>query len=891
MKNIWVKRLVYLLGILILLLVLANFGLNIWLKYKLPDYLKNKTDYIVQFKNLNVELGTGNISATDISLNSKNPLNTDVIGLKGTIEKLSISRFAMYDLLYHKRISSKDIVLSKPNLSIILATPKEQKTGKKRNPVKFENITIDDGNIVIYQANKQKFFSVKNLFLDVQNLQLTEEAIESLLPVVFDQYKIKGDGFFFRPDVAYAITAQHITTENGKMTVKKFQFTPLLSVQQFQKYFPNRNKLISFSADEMDFTDIILKNQQISLANMSFQNPKLKMFTSKSNAEKKEKKPNKLSVNLDNIVLKNAAVEIRKFSQEPVLLGQNIEVSVKKLLFDQKTRESKIPFTYADFIIRGNRISYFTDQQQLTVGQVAITPKSGDIQGIVAKPLKNSGKTRFDFIGNRLSYKLDNWEFVDGKLKIEAGFVTGHGLNGTILTGNPQPKKQKNFSGIYFPVKVRNIVLSNSNITVNNQKQPLVFKNLNLNVKNLSMVPKKDNSGLAFLIQNYSLTTRNFNYSTKFYNLGAGLVKVSKTGLQINNFSLLPKVSRSQFIRMIPTEKDLYTIKAAQISMLGNWDFLSDQKFLSASNITINQAHANIFRSKIPKDDPTIKPLYSELLRKIKFPLFIQNLNLTNCLLEYEEDTEKSAGPGKLTFTNFNLNAKNLNSGKTAGKPTSIPITVNCQFFGTSPMKVNWNMNTANMEDAFTIAGTISSLPANRINQFVEPYMKIRTTGKIRELYFNFKGNKRGIGGVFKMKHENLKVSVLKETGEKNKILSAVANIFVKTDSGNYPESVEVAGVERDPTKSFFNLLWKGIQDGLTKTLIGVDVKKAKESVNNTKQDVKSASQDVKNTAQNVKEKAKDVKSKISDITKPKDSSNKKNVFQKIFRKKEKAGN
>jgi hypothetical protein len=38
--------------------------------------------------------------------------------------------------------------------------------------------------------------------------------------------------------------------------------------------------------------------------------------------------------------------------------------------------------------------------------------------------------------------------------------------------------------------------------------------------------------------------------------------------------------------------------------------------------------------------------------------MVVNNLNLRNSVLVYEEDTPESAGPGKLTFSNFNMNVK-----------------------------------------------------------------------------------------------------------------------------------------------------------------------------------------------------------------------------------------
>lgn len=117
------------------IILAANFGLNYWLKTQLPEYIKKNTDYKVSYKTLDVDLGTGNILSTGISVNSKNPQNTNVIGLQGTIDTLKISRFGIYDAIFNKRISSSDLLLAKPNLNVILAKPVDRKTGKKKESI------------------------------------------------------------------------------------------------------------------------------------------------------------------------------------------------------------------------------------------------------------------------------------------------------------------------------------------------------------------------------------------------------------------------------------------------------------------------------------------------------------------------------------------------------------------------------------------------------------------------------------------------------------------------------------------------------------------------------------------------------------------------------------
>jgi hypothetical protein len=77
----------------------------------------------------------------------------------------------------------------------------------------------------------------------------------------------------------------------------------------------------------------------------------------------------------------------------------------------------------------------------------------------------------------------------------------------------------------------------------------------------------------------------------------------------------------------------------------------------------------------------------------------------------YEEDTPESAGPGKLTFSNFNMNVKNLNSAKMKGKPTRVDIKIDCSFMKLAPLSVNWNFDVADQRDVFYF-GRTTNLPA-----------------------------------------------------------------------------------------------------------------------------------------------------------------------------------
>lgn len=890
----WAKKLFVGLGILLVIILLANFGLNIWLKTQLPKYIKNNTDYKVAYKSMEVDLMSGNILATKISVNSKNPQNINVIGLQGTIDTLKISRFGIYDALFNKQISSSDLLLSKPNLNVILAKPVNNKTGKKRNPVKFENIRINDGNISVFRYNKQKFLSVDDLYLYVENLQLTEESVEDKLPVVFDQYNIRGKNFFVRPDDVYALKINSIKTSNGKMSIDDFQLVPVLGFDQFKKYYPKKNKLFQFTVSKMEFTDLILKKNNVSLANANFYQPNLLIYTSEATPPK-PKKPSDLELNLDNIKLNNATVQIMKPNGNKLLYAKNLNVNVNQLRFDKETRQELIPIGYKDFQINGKEV-LFSNHQDFTFENINLNPKKGEIRNIAIVPNGSApDKTSMDLLADYIRFDINKWDFADKKMNLDVKDILLSRIRGKITagTGKASNHKKSNTDGIQFPVLIRKVVLQNSNITYSKNNQPLTFNDLNATINDLQLVSKKDNSGIEAKVDQYSISTKDFVYKTRFYNMTAGFLKLDQNNVNITRFAMKPLVSRAQFIKMIPVERDLYDITAGQITANGTWNLFSDQKSINASNVTILNADANIFRSKIPNDDPKEKPLYSRMLRSIKIPMAVNNLNLKNSKLVYEEDTPESAGPGKLTFSNFNMNVKNLNSAKTKGRPTRVDIKIDCSFMNLAPLSVNWNFDVADTSDHFNISGKTTNLPATGINPFIRPYLHVTATGTIQEMLFNFRGNPKGLNGKFNLKHKDLKVTILdKENKEKKGFLTAVANLLVKSDSGTLPEDVDVEDVERDPTKSFFNLFWKGIEQGLKKTLIGINIDKAKKTADKAVSTAKNVKNGVKDMKQSAKEIGHATKKESSDRAEEKtsetDKKEKKGFLKGIFKKKEK---
>jgi len=850
------RRLLLSLGLVVLVLTLINLGFNLFLKYNLPTYIKNNSAYSLSYESLDVELASGSILIKDLIIDSKNPNNKDVIGLKGTVKTVSISQLGLWKIATGGAIRATDLNLIAPKLLISLARPTDSTTGKKRSPMPFRNIKIEEGQLKLIKHTGEKFLEIENLQLEVSNLRLSEKGIENQLPVVFDNYDIQGSNFSIQPDSLYSIRAKTITTENGKMSLKAFEILPVMNFEAFKKSFPDRPNLLSLKSKELDFTDITLKKNVFSLSKAVINDPHITLQTNETKVKLK-KKPFKYILDLQDVQLNNAQITVLKPNGSSFFSAVDLDLQAQNILMDENSAKGVIPFSYKEFLIQARALKIQNKNQTLKINAAKLSPELMDLQNISLS--KGSSNSQLEGTVKRLTLKLDSWAIKSSKLDLQANslFVLGANVK-VFLPQTSQSKKPEEIPGITYPLRVKSVTIKESNLNLTKGADVHIIKNIEGSFSNVQVTKKSVKSKIPFTLGSYSIAFSDYSSKTNsIYSFKLGPVKWNNSALTVQNLELTPRLTRAQFIARTPVEKDLYSIRVKSIAFEGEMDLLSDKQHISGTNLVLNGVEANIFRSKVPPDDLSIKPMYSALLRKIDLPLQIKRLAIQDSRLIYEEDTKKSDGPGKLVFGKLNLHLENLNSGKS--QPTKIPVTIKTLFMDVSPMDVNWTLNTGSNTDEFTIEGNVSELPASSINSFVEPYLKIQTTGYINLLHFDFKGNRSVLNGNLQMKHQSLKVAILKNTGEKDKVLSAVANLFVNSNSGVFPQTVTVDQIARDQTKSFFNFFWLGIQEGLKKTLIGSNVEKheenAKKTLETTKQTLEVVKTDLKNTKTNLNEK------------------------------------
>jgi len=375
-------------------------------------------------------------------------------------------------------------------------------------------------------------------------------------------------------------------------------------------------------------------------------------------------------------------------------------------------------------------------------------------------------------------------------------------------------------------VAVSNIYLNDGSVDVvslDTDKPILSVKKIILKLEGILLTDTTLKEKIPMRFEKYVLVCDSLYYKTSaFYAMNIGQISTERNFLKIKKFSYLPEFSRKEFVKRLDKEKDIYSIKldSAHIEKM-DWGFKDDRFFFKANSLIANHVDANIYRNKIPKDDLSKKYLYNHLLRKIKFPLQIDTIQILKSKLVYEEEIDFSKGPGILNFDRFNMQVTNLKSGFGYKKMADVKIKVNCLFMKTSPLDVNWSFNVLDLKDSFHIQGMISNFDVAAMGRFSKPYMNASFTGVFNKYRFNFYGNDNISQGNASLDYDDLKVKLYKKKNPEKeaKLKSAIVNLLVKDDSKEKPKNADVE-LERIQEKSFYNFLWRSIAESLKKILI-----------------------------------------------------------------------
>lgn len=694
-----------------------------------------------------------------------NQSSNDLLDIESPLLRLSNMDwgFTLEDKLYFK---TDLIKFSQPEITILTADDKP----KKDNAANIENVKR--------KANETELITIKQL-------QIEKGKIRSLLSNA--------------ETVKYSISNVDLNIEGIKLN----ELTRTNQIPIDYNTFKIKLDSMYYRLDEMHTiraSDLDLTNKNLVLKNF-----KMKPLISKNQFNKNHTAANTL-LDIEAPILRLTNNRWGFLQNQFFFKTESIKLDeVKVRIIDQKNQQAiarKIDETTQKFLINFN----------LQVDTIAVNRSRFVSEG------------KFDF--NRVNLKVLGLKNDYGK-QLGIDHVI---FNKPVFTIFGQPRRVAQRQGqtnqqFNDYIRVKKLSLLNGELSVipYKKKEPnLRLKDIQLRFNDIEVDPKTIQDPIPFAYKNVLLRSSSLDFDmSSVYHLTTGNLEFNNGNLQVNKVAMKPKLSRKNFNAQLKVQSDLYTVSVDKVSGNGiKWGISQQNDFyLNSAFMKLDRMHANIYRSLVPPDDLRKKTMFSQKLREMKFGLGINKLQIANSVLEYEEETAKSIGTGKLTFSNIQTTINNVNSGYKKRTLPDVVVNWRSQFMN-GDLQAKWSFNPMNRAEKFNIQGSISQLPAKNLDPFLVPYLKASAEGKFNKITFNFNGNDKVASGDFGIHYQNLKVSLLRDDGSKRKFLSAIGNIAVKKDSRGEMKNEKVENIVRKQDKSFFNFFLACILDGLKQTLL-----------------------------------------------------------------------
>lgn len=811
------------IGIGMLVLIIAfPFILDFYLQRKLPDLVNDKTPYKIELKDFSLSLIKGDFTADEMKISTKNPKDFSITQINGTVKKIELHDISIWKAIFNKSYHADQLLLTDSKIKIRLA-PKNKKEKKEKKPtdIHINNIVVSNVFADIKNADGKPVFVGENININLKDIKQSDN--DSKIPIAFQEFKIDAKSVKIGVNEFYEVDADEISAANKTLELKKFHLKPL---QKSENY--NAKNIFDFYSENLLAKDFNISQDSLIVSDITFKHPDLKVTSTGKNIVKNDKDPKEvdMKIGLKNISFEKGKIVVLQADLDKTASIDQFNFKLSNIVFDKNTVKEKIPFRFTNHDIEADNI-YFKANKLQAVRIKKVTSKDSNVlleKVQVSALAKSATKDLFNIETDEIKIINNKTKYIGQKLNILVDGIAVKSPNIKIISSiHNQKSKQKRSTSTPpdFVAKLGYINISNGKFSRTHLgKQKLAVGKFDINLQKLSSNTADFKNHKPVTIAKRTINAQKIDLDAgKYYTLKIAQLKNSGNKTDIKELKYLPKYSRAAFSKVIAKETDLYTISVKNIAITDKNSDLFRNPLIDIDKVEIDGLHCNIYHDLAPADDTDPRILFSKKLRKVKMPMFVKTVTIKNSALVYEEDAENGNIPGKLTFDKFGILINNVNNGKIKGRSTVITADANFAFYESAKTNVVWKFDVMNLQDEFTIKGNIQKLSAENVNLFVRPYLNITLDGNIEYLKFDYYGNDAGIAGKFYFKYNDMYVNLLNKKGKERKLLTKLANLFVKDESKGEPGHV-VIEKKRDPDKSFFNMLWQGIMEGIKKYVI-----------------------------------------------------------------------
>jgi hypothetical protein len=321
-----------------------------------------------------------------------------------------------------------------------------------------------------------------------------------------------------------------------------------------------------------------------------------------------------------------------------------------------------------------------------------------------------------------------------------------------------------------------------------------------------------------------------------FYRLKARKLHISKTdsAVSIRGLELIPAHEVYEFSRKRGYQSTRAAIRVPGITVEQvDFDELLNRLRFSGKRAEIDKLQVSLFRNQnMPRKKGPKKELFPrELLERIKFPLHLEEINISDSTITYTAHAEKARRPGRVYFTDVEAHLKHFsNDHITLHHDKPLELTASARVMGRSLLDMKALLRVTARYQNFTVSGSMKKMDLRALNPVLISNAHLRIeSGILDRLTFSIRGSTLKAEGQMKLFYRNLKISLLKrrKSLERRRFASFLANTIILTQNPRKGKSLRVGNIYyiKDVPMSIFKFTWDAFQEGI-KSSIGLKRRK-----------------------------------------------------------------
>jgi len=352
---------------------------------------------------------------------------------------------------------------------------------------------------------------------------------------------------------------------------------------------------------------------------------------------------------------------------------------------------------------------------------------------------------------------------------------------------------------------------------------------------------------ISFSAPGYSWSSTDSMYTYAFSRFGFSTGSASAF---LDSVSITPNYSRTDFSQKLGWQTDRIVLQVPGIKV-SRLDFrkLIIERQLHAVKISLEGLNFQSYRDKRLPFPTWQRPMMpGKMDERISFPLTIDTVALLNGYAAYEEQTGDE--PGRIFFDQLTATLTGLStpSVKSHAKDRRKDLDLHgtTRLMGLAPAEAWFHFQTVSPADSFEFFATVGKFYLPVINPMLAKLVPasiqqgtVNSTEIIR-----IKADSSKAIGTLNFRYNNLAIKLHpKKEGTwhliEQSLLTELVNLFLADSNPNDAGKLKTGVIyfERDPSKGFFNFLWKSVLSGL-KSTIGLNSKEQKEMKKVIKQKV-----------------------------------------------------